>query len=498
MIRTLIVDDETLVRVTLRSLLDWESFGYTIVGDCIGGMQALDYLKDHTVDLLITDIKMPGLSGLALLERLRAGSHVPVSVVLSSYNEFELVREAFRLGAYDYLLKADLNADMLARMLKKLRSDIFKDEVYRRDSRAHTAGEMPAPEPGEYAAVVFSVEDMYAQNERFGVEIRERMEKPMLELVRQIPRVNTRAVIQAVTPGYYRMRYQVRDRSRFFQTIPSVVRQIQSVWRDYMNLSVSVAVSDVVPDTGLDAAFALCDSMIQLSVLKGRGALCSQWQYGQLAKVCDERAGVCDTLLRAACGEDDQAFESAVNEFLQSAMTEQNTDLYLVLLARIGHFLRAEGSEFWEVLPEEDYTRTVQMLETPSAREQWLRSTLRQLRGHLHQSSQQSDAIQRARQFLQDNYTNPAITLKTVADYVGYNEKYFSSRFTKKCGYTFIAYLNQLRLERARELLLQTDWRMYEISEYVGYNSVEHFNHTFKKKFGISPSDYRNGQKTPN
>lgn len=73
-----------------------------------------------------------------------------------------------------------------------------------------------------------------------------------------------------------------------------------------------------------------------------------------------------------------------------------------------------------------------------------------------------------------------------------------SSRFTKKCGYTFIAYLNQLRLERARELLLQTDWRMYEISEHVGYNSVEHFNHTFKKKFGISPSDYRNGQKTPN
>lgn len=93
-----------------------------------------------------------------------------------------------------------------------------------------------------------------------------------------------------------------------------------------------------------------------------------------------------------------------------------------------------------------------------------------------------------------DNFTNPELTFRTVADYVGFSEKYFSTRFTKECGTTFIAYLNDLRIRRAQELLVQTDLKMYEISEAVGYGSVEHFNHIFKKKLCISPKEYRQNQ----
>ena len=66
---------------------------------------------------------------------------------------------------------------------------------------------------------------------------------------------------------------------------------------------------------------------------------------------------------------------------------------------------------------------------------------------------------------------------QAVADYVGFNEKYFSTRFAKECGCTFIAYLNGLRIQRAGQLLLQTDMKIYEVCEAVGYNNVEHFNH---------------------
>ena len=98
MIRTMIVDDEALIHVTLRSMIDWESRGYTVVCDCSSGAQALEYLRDFPVDLLITDIKMPGMSGLELLRRLRESAYVPVTVALSGYDEFDLVREGFRLG----------------------------------------------------------------------------------------------------------------------------------------------------------------------------------------------------------------------------------------------------------------------------------------------------------------------------------------------------------------------------------------------------------------
>ena len=121
MIRTLIVDDETLVRATLRTLVDWEALGYTIVQDCADGGQALEYLKDHPVDVLFTDMKMPSVGGIELLRSLRETPDAPVSIALSGYDEFELVREAFRLGAYDYLLKANLNADTLRALLEQLK-----------------------------------------------------------------------------------------------------------------------------------------------------------------------------------------------------------------------------------------------------------------------------------------------------------------------------------------------------------------------------------------
>ena len=91
--RVLIVDDESIVRVALRSLIDWEKHGYMVVRDCMGGRQAVEYIKENPVELLITDMKMPDMDGLELISHLGEIGLLPVTVVLSGYNEFELVRE---------------------------------------------------------------------------------------------------------------------------------------------------------------------------------------------------------------------------------------------------------------------------------------------------------------------------------------------------------------------------------------------------------------------
>ena len=85
-------------------------------------------------------------------------------------------------------------------------------------------------------------------------------------------------------------------------------------------------------------------------------------------------------------------------------------------------------------------------------------------------------------------------TLKSAADYVGLNEKYFSTKFTKETGMTFSTYLTSVRLEKAKRLMESTDLRMYEISDRVGYHNVEHFNRMFKKAYGTSPGDYKRGR----
>ena len=173
---------------------------------------------------------------------------------------------------------------------------------------------------------------------------------------------------------------------------------------------------------------------------------------------------------------------------------QEHIQSVLVLLARMGERLGNYGVDFFQVFPQRtDFFRLLRDFQTRGERELWLRNSLRRVREVCAEGrrERQKGPVQRAREFMEDNFANPELTLRTVADYVGFNEKYLSARFTKECGCTFVSYLNSLRLRRAQELLLQTDMKIYEVSEAAGYSSVEHFNHMFKKKLCTSPKDYR-------
>ncbi len=287
MIRTVIVDDDSLVHATLRSLLDWESCGFTIVADLSGGSQALDYLQSHPVDLLITDIKMPETSGLELMRRLRQSASLPVTVVLSGYDEFELVREAFRLGAYDYLLKASINRAALAQLLEGLREKVFP-RLAGSENPALPEEAPWEPEPGDYVAAVFVVQHFSQAARRFGGNLRAGMERPMLELTRQIRRLQGRARLRAREPACYELYYYVQGKDSIRTVAPSMVRQIQEVWRDYMNLDTTAGISGVVPREELPRALKQCDTLCKLAVLRGPGGVCSQWQDGALALTYEE------------------------------------------------------------------------------------------------------------------------------------------------------------------------------------------------------------------
>ena len=377
MIRTLIVDDDSLIHVTLRSLIDWEDCGYTVVQDCSGGNQALGYLMEHPVDLLITGIKMPGMDG--------------------------------------------------------------------------------------------------------------------LELVRQVRRAQDRVTVRTRTPSRYELYYRVRSRNGAQDMVRSIARQIQGLWHDLMNLDTAVGISSVVSRRELEEAAACCETLCKLSVLQGPGNLCVQGQYGELVRAYNSQAPACDGLIAALCGKDQRLMDQELGRWLSGLKRLDNKDhirQILILLARLGERLESYGLSFSRVFPERpDFPALLRDFESKREREIWLRNTLRRVRDAC--DSQRQERRKGAMEFMQDNFTNPELMLKTVADFVGFSEKYFSSRFTQECGCTFIGYLNDLRIGRAQELLLQTDMKIYEISDAVGYSSVEHFNHMFKKKLCMSPKDFR-------
>lgn len=120
MTEILVVDDEPLVLLTIRSLCDWAKHGMHIAHECGNGKLALDYAREHPeIDIVITDVDMPVMDGLALAETLRADGNAAAILFLSSYSNFEYVRRAFKSGACDYVLKVELEEDRLVELIEK-------------------------------------------------------------------------------------------------------------------------------------------------------------------------------------------------------------------------------------------------------------------------------------------------------------------------------------------------------------------------------------------
>ncbi len=320
----------------------------------------------------------------------------------------------------------------------------------------------------------------------------------MVELARQLPRVAARGRLEAIDPLHYLLAYQVGDKHQYHHTICSIVRQLQSVWRDYMNLTLSAAVSEPCEGEGMYAALQKNSDMVKLSVLYGRGAVCTEWEQEKELEAflaCRrEENGLASALYQA----DPVFFQQERKLFFTklSRMEFQAAFLYsLGFIALLAERFRQYEDDFSALFAEEfSYREKLGRLKSYRELELWLNNYFRWVMDYTKNRSaggQAADAIVKARQFMADNYANPELTLKSVADFVGLNEKYFSSRFTKESGMTFSSCLTDIRMQQAKALMASTDFRMYEVSERVGYHNVEHFNRMFKRSFGVSPGDYR-------
>ncbi len=124
MYQVLLIDDEPWALYGLKTLIDWEALGYRIAGEAENGLKAMELLKKGNIDVAISDIRMPGMDGIQLMETIQE-EKLPVEVVLvSGYSEFEYARKAVRYGAFDYLLK-QVSAEELTDVLRRL-SDALK------------------------------------------------------------------------------------------------------------------------------------------------------------------------------------------------------------------------------------------------------------------------------------------------------------------------------------------------------------------------------------
>jgi len=165
-----------------------------------------------------------------------------------------------------------------------------------------------------------------------------------------------------------------------------------------------------------------------------------------------------------------------------------------IVLIMVQYVMKDEDNNLELILGENiNFYDQIKKFETAEEIEDWIIKLLEKIidcmKNNIKQS--QSSTIKNAKKFIQKNY-GERITLGTVSNYVGFSKTYFSRIFTEETGDNFINYLTNVRIERAKELLKNTDMKIYEICEKVGYPNIEHFSRTFKKIVGVSPLQYKN------
>lgn len=206
MLKTIIVDDDAIVRLTLQTILDWEESGFQVVGAYANGKQALRYITEHQqVDLVITDINMPIMNGIELIEAIKGMGIFTEFLVISSYDDYELVRKAFKLGVNDYILKPEINHDSMQLLLSTIASRFKKknipqnlktNENYQEQwlstllfDETDIAAVNDVKEQlniENYVICIIMVEDYKRILERFGQNLQEALVIPFEETVKQV------------------------------------------------------------------------------------------------------------------------------------------------------------------------------------------------------------------------------------------------------------------------------------------------------------------------
>ena len=496
----LFVDDEPAIRMTFRNLLHWEDTPWQIAGMAANGEEALEILAQKPIDIVITDIKMPQMDGLTLIRRLNERHFSGAILILSNYSDFSLVRQAMQLGARDYMLKADMEADAIKEALTGISENLTpvsdhqkkSDDALTDDRRRSLLHDFlmgyPLPENIVYQTQIFLPHKPYRM-----LYLLPKTEDQTAD-AKSIKNVLLSNFGEQADVFSLDMHEQVclvpddgrADNTVFLRYCVQLVRQLKM----YLNYKACVLVSASFSDTTeMKRQLALCRSKSRIFFYPANEG-CMVAENITFSTLSEEPAiektalQLTDSLTLGI----DKASEWA-DAFLEHC-AKQNADPDL-LKDYLFQVLR------YVVIIHPQLAKDAESLEKISSckSEEQLRKLLCSLFSSLidamnnRQTEAANDDVHKVLLYFQKHYAEH-ITLDTLSAVVNLDKSYLCRLFKKETGESLFQYLIRLRIEKASKLLLQEKLSVREISAKVGIDNPYYFARLFKKQYGVSPSEY--------
>ena len=531
MLKVFLVEDECVVREGLRECIEWTRYGFAFCGDAPDGELALPQIRKLRPDILITDIKMPFMDGLALSKLVCAELPETKIILISGHNDFEFAQEAIEIGVEQYLLKPVTKASLL-----KTLEDVSRKIDDEREQRAYLRQfQQEGQEYEQFARRTF-FEQITSGSLRVS-EIYEQAKKLQID-------------IDAEGYNVILLTLQSSGAAEYSQTLADRLEELMAYLLRYgeyllfrcnlmtycilvkgsgsgLDEAVTRCLENIQRRCGLDASLvwyaALSEPVTRLSELPGCYARAHTiLSYRHLLP--EQHVLTADVLQKPQRGalpaldeiDASKADPAIIRNFLQAGMREEIPDFVSEYLASFGKALDSMLFRQYVLLElrfsairaaksfgysQEEFLRPLEPSQTFQAdvdRETLQKNCAALLRRAIDLREEESDnqyksMLKRALRYIDQNFTDENLSLNAVAKAANISPNYFSGVFSQEMGKTFVEYLTEKRMERAKELLRYSGKRSSEVAYEVGYRDPRYFSFLFKKTQGCTPSSYRAG-----
>lgn len=477
MYKIILVDDERFAVKALAKVVKWQECGFELCGVFTNGFDCLEYVKNNSVDVVMTDIRMPQMSGIELIERISEISPGIKLVLLSAYKDFDYALTAIRQNVFDYLVKP-IECRTVEDMLRRLEKELMTKKSY-----AFNTGESVYIQKLLYDYMEHKNDDFAKDDIKVNNLILRKL--PVMQLRLSVTDFKTyveKSWEYGISGAYNAINNIVNSQSAIIYPLKYSFDVIEYIMFFGGSAHSDINKYEQFKNSVVAECFELLDMTVQIDVKKLADSIEELSSYRDDGKT-DVQKKIITSLVESNDAEGIEAnFARICDIFFVS-----DDDLRRFCLEVINDLVNLYGAhELDEICGD------VQKLynETDAVK---LRGDTVQLCKRLagkNQGTDLYDVIKIAKNYVRD-HIECGITLAEVADVVAFSTSHFGRIFKEKTGEKFSDYVNRARIEKAEEYLLTTGMRVGEIYEKVGYKSRNHFYAMFKLVAGCSPQEYR-------
>jgi len=527
MYRLMIVDDEPIIRRGLLNFIQWESIDCSIEALAVDGIDAIEKLKTSNIDIVISDIKMPEMNGIELSKYIYENFPKIKVIILTAYSDFSFSQSAIKYGVIDFVLKPTSKNKLLeavekAKQLIKMENEkerkiksledkisansvslqehfLFKliNNIKMNNSRIVEEMNSLGIKLAYYFSIIVKIDDKQPKpdgtnnNDNNILSIKSYINKSLKDYNRYV------IILDNQTLSFF-ISFDTNDYYSNLEKIMNLSKDIIALSNNFLGIDVSIGISNIHDNTNdiskayTEAGEALANRFFMVNNFfvytdyshndEDEQDLIKQYFQEILEKIKYGNSSEAINILEKTFEiykRSNQSIENikSNNILLYSLIINLSLEKNLNHLDLIGDDKKV-FSKIWKSKSSEGILLI-------------LSRVIEAICDRINSEKKDSNyIIEKANDYINENYMNN-ITLSTIAEFIHVNSSYLSRLYKQETNKNITTFITEVRLEKAKNLLLTTEMKIYEIAESVGIENSTYFSILFKKYTGYNPKDYK-------